>query len=336
MFRCIILCLFVLHVFLTAFSQNNIDYSDLNNWATIPGKDPAHLNKFIKDSTWIKKADVFYIYPTFLVDKKDTIWNISLPDSNHLKTVVKKGIKFQASAWAESGRMFAPLYRQAHIRSYHHLENGGKKALLKAYNDVREAFKFYLKEYNNGRPIIFASHSQGATHVTLLLQEFFDGKDLTDQLITAYIPGIGIDSSTFSSLPMLTKANDINGYVTWNTFKKKLSDKYEMWYKGKKAINPVTWNTSKTASRNLHKGFYYVNSKMYKNAFTTHLIDGGIWITKPKVPFRSLSAALKDYHIGDVNLFWEDIKQNSKARLKTWFKVHKNHLNKNQNKSNPK
>ena len=336
MFRYFITYFFITHVVLILFSQNKIDYSELNNWATFPGKDPAQLNRFIKDSSWIQRADVFYIYPTFLVDKKDTNWNVDHADSNHIKTVVKKGIKFQASAWAESGRMFAPLYRQAHIRSYHNLENGGKKALLKAYDDIRESFKFYLKEHNNGRPIIFASHSQGATHVTLLLQEFFDGKELSDQLIAAYIPGVGVDSSTFSTLPLLTEPKSVNGYVTWNTFKKKLNDKYEMWYKGKKAINPVTWNTSKIANKKFHKGFYYVNGKMYKNAFTTHLIDGGIWITKPKVPFRSLSAALKDYHVGDVNLFWEDIRQNSKERLKNWFNIHSEVINKGQDISSPK
>ena len=73
-----------------------------------------------KDGNWLN-----------LVDKKDTNWNVDISDSNHIKTVVKKGIKFQASAWAESGRMFAPLKRQAHIKSYHNLENGGKNALLK-------------------------------------------------------------------------------------------------------------------------------------------------------------------------------------------------------------
>ena len=58
---------------------------------------------------------------------------------------------------------------------------------------------------------------------------------------------------------------------------------------------------------------------MYKNAFTTYLIDGVIWITKPKFPYKSLSFAMKDYHVGDVNLFWEDIRLNTKHRLVHWF-----------------
>jgi hypothetical protein len=43
---------------------------------------------------------------------------------------------------------------------------------------VKTAFLYYLQHYNNGRPIIIASHSQGATHGKRLLKEFFDGKEL--------------------------------------------------------------------------------------------------------------------------------------------------------------
>ena len=297
-----------------------LNYSLKSNWATLPGNDPANIKDYIQDSSWIKKADVFYVYPTFLVDKKDTSWNADITSSSHRTTVITKAIEFQASAWAEAGRMFVPFYRQAHVRSYHQLENNGRNSLLFAYEDVRAAFLYYLENYNNGRPIIFAGHSQGSTHICLLLKEFFDDKDLSKQLIIAYIPGMGIEKKMFSKIPLLTKYNTIGGYVTWNTFKKKLNkEKYNKWYKGKQVINPVTWDLSKKADRKLHKGFFFSNRKMYKNAFTTYLIDGVIWITKPKFPYKSLSFAMKDYHVGDVNLFWEDIRLNTKHRLVHWF-----------------
>ena len=57
---------------------------------------------------------------------------------------------------------------------------------------------------------------------------------------------------------------------------------------------------------------------MYEQAFHTHLVDGAVWITTPNVPFRSLSVTLQDYHIGDVNLFWEDIRINSKSRVRSF------------------
>ena len=48
-------------------------------------------------------------------------------------------------------------------------------------------------------------------------------------------------------------------------------------------------------------------------------MDGMIWTTLPRFPLRVFAIFRKSYHVGDVNLFWEDIKQNSELRVKTWF-----------------
>ena len=55
--------------------------------------------------------------------------------------------------------------------------------------------------------------------------------------------------------------------------------------------------------------------------FDTHLIDGGIWISTPKWPFQLMSFIMKNYHIGDINLFWEDIRLNAKLRVESYLKL---------------
>lgn len=312
---------------ISCFCMNaqSIDYSDSKNWAVLPSFSNEQLKSYIKDSTWIKKADVFYVYPTLFIDKKDTLWNIDLNEIEQRKKVLNQAVKFQASAWAESGRLFVPFYRQAHIRSYRLLNQGGKEALLLAYSDIKEAFAYYLKNYNQGRPIILAGHSQGSTHLSLLLKEFFDGSSLQKQLVAAYLPGIGIERSMFLSLNLMKNPSENYGFVTWNTFKKRINkEKYTRWYKGKLVINPVTWDLSQYAEKSKHKGFLFWNSKMYRESFSTNLIDGAIWITTPNFPFKYLAARMDDFHLGDVNLFWEDIRVNSKIRLNHWFEDQKN------------
>jgi hypothetical protein len=295
------------------------DYADLFNWAYHPHKITGVLNEYIEDSTWIEKADVFYLYPTFFMDKSDSSWNISIEDEKQREIVADKAVRYQASAWAESGRVFAPYYRQAHLRSYRNLENGGKEALLFAYADVRAAFQHYLQHYNNGRPIILAGHSQGSTHIMLLLKEFFDGQPLQKQLVAAYMPGISVEKDYYKSIKHMTCPNETGGFVVWNTFKKKISEeKYEMWYKGSYAVNPVTWDDSEVAPRKKHQGFLFWNNKMYCHRFKTTLIDGAVWITTPRFPYFFISLKMDDYHLGDVNLFWKDIRENSKLRLKAW------------------
>lgn len=313
------LLLFLTIFFTWSFRAQVTDYGILSNWAVHPSIKNSELNAFISDSTNHSKIDVFYLYPTLFLDKNDPRWNIPVSDSVQQSKVLSSAVKFQASAFAEGGRMFVPFYRQANIRAYRQMENGGKEALLIAYSDIRAAFSHYLKYYNKGRPILLAGHSQGSTHITLLLKEFFDDKPLQKQLIAAYIPGIGLSKDEFCSIQLMTEPTQTGGFVSWNTFKRKISkEKYEMWYKGKCVVNPVTWTLDELAQRSLHKGFLFSNGKLYEKSFNTHLIDGALWISTPHFPYRSLSWTMDDYHIGDVNLFWKDIRENVELRIKSY------------------
>lgn len=297
--------------------SNTVDYSSSNNWAVLPGNYPNNLKEYSVQNPQ-DSIDVFYVYPTLLVSDKDIRWNVSIEDSIQKNKVLNIAVQFQASAWASSGNLFVPYYRQAHIRSYNNLENGGKTALLLAYADVKAAFEYYLKHYNHGRGIILAGHSQGSTHICYLLRDFFDDKPLQKQLVAAYIPGVGLDKNLFKTIPLMIHPDQIGGFVTWNTFKKKFDKKNYKWYKGKVVINPVTWDTTVIAKRELHKGFLYSNGKMYKNCFDTHTDNGVIWISTPHFPYRYIAFLMRNYHSGDVNLFWEDIRENALLRIKNY------------------
>jgi hypothetical protein len=317
--KAILFFAFLFFRIIATFSQS-IDFSQPENWAVQAQKIPGVLIPYLIDTSNLSKADVFYVYPTLFLNKKDERWNISIDDTAFRKRIIDNAVRFQASAWVECGRMFIPFYRQAHIRSYRNLENGGKEALLFAYGDIKAAFQYYLDHFNNGKPIILAGHSQGSTHLTLLLKDFFDGKPLQKQLVAAYLPGIGLKRNEFNTIPLMTSPNQTGGFVSWNTFKRKVNkEKFEMWYKGKAVINPVSWTTEKYASSKEHKGFLFSNNKIYSQSFSTHLIDGAIWISTPHFPYRSMAWTMDDYHIGDINLFWADVKFNAKQRLSNYL-----------------
>lgn len=301
------------------FGQDSlIDYSKQDNWAVLPSFYPEEINEFIKSDP-LTGIDVFYVYPTLILSEKDERWNVPIEDEKQRENVIRSAVRFQASAWANAGELYVPYYRQAHIRSYYNLENGGRNALLLAYSDVKAAFQYYLENYNKGKGIILAGHSQGATHLSLLLKDFFDGKPLQDQLIAAYLPGIGLANEEFKTIKLMTTSSQIGGFVTWNTFKKKFDENFYRWYKGKAVINPVTWDTTNVAVRENHRGFLFSNGKMYSKSFTTNLADGVVWITTPRFPYRYLSFTMKHYHLGDVNLFWEDIRINAIQRSQIYL-----------------
>jgi hypothetical protein len=313
--------LFIIVVVLTccnAIGQSEPDYSIVDNWAVLPDKYPEVLNDFtISKSN--DSVDVFYCYPTLITSKRDKRWNVPIEDKDQQEKVINAAVKYQASAWLSSGNLYVPFYRQAHIRSYYNLDSGGKDALLLAYSDVKAAFGYYLEHYNNGKAIILAGHSQGSTHISMLLKDFFDGKALQDKLIAAYMPGIGIDTNYYQTIKLMDVQAETGGFLAWNTFKKKFDQSNYHFYKGKSVINPVTWDTTSFAPKHEHQGFLFSNGKLYENAFDTHLDDGVIWITTPKFPYRYLSFTMNNYHVGDVNLFWKDIRDNSLIRVKSYF-----------------
>lgn len=315
-----VLLLSLASTFCLAQTNTPVDYSNEDNWAALP-TDSVHIWNNLTDGQPLQSVDVFYVYPTLLTSKKDTRWNYDIDDPQHRKSALTTAVKFQASAFANAGNIYAPYYRQAHIRSYGELESGGRKALLFAYEDVKNAFQYYLNNYNNGNAIILAGHSQGTTQLAQILREFFDNQPLQQQLVAAYLPGIGLDENMYESIPLMTSPNETGGFVTWNTLKKKYDKKtYRKWYKGKAIINPVTWDTTAIAPKSLQKGFLYSNEKMYQQSFETHLVDGAIWITAPKFPFRIMTITMKNYHAGDINLFWEDIRFNSRLRAEKFLK----------------
>lgn len=307
------LCYFLFFSFHLFAQTDSVDYSKQYNWAVLPDNYPVEIQKFGSKSV-NDSIDVFYIYPTLITSKEDVRWNVPIEDSIQQKKILDGVICFQASAWSEAGNMYAPFYRQAHIRSYYNLENGGREALLLAYADVKKAFEYYLEHYNRGKGIILAGHSQGSTHLSFILRDFFDNKPLQKQLVAAYLPGIGFEKDMYKTIPFMSTPDQIGGFVSWNTFKRKIDQKQYKWYKDKAVINPVTWDTTEVARRSLHKGFLFSNGKMYSQSFNTHVGNGIIWITTPHFPYRYLAFTMDHYHVGDVNLFWEDIRENALLR----------------------
>lgn len=310
------------------FLQENIppapDYNQPDSWAVLPGKYTQSFNKFASKRIDTLQADVFYVYPTLITSKKDIRWNAPISDVKQNEKILNKAVLMQASAFATAGKVYVPFYRQAHLRSYSLYKKGGKEAQELAYRDVKQAFNVYLKKYNNGRPIIMVGHSQGTTHVSRLLKDFFDEKPLQEKLIAAYIPGIGIKKNTYSSIPAMNVKNQVGGFISWNTYKKnKFPKKDKNWYSGSVTTNPITWNYDKNTNLSQHKGFLYTNQKIYKRALSVEITDGLVWSSNPKFPFRFFMSFLNNYHAGDINLFWQDIRENVVLRTNTYLAQHK-------------
>ena len=223
-----------------------VDYSNLHYWAAHPWKKDASesvpkplLNTLKQDSL----ADVFFIHPTTLINKKENYWNADIDNLELNKKTDNSAILYQASVFNECCRVFAPRYRQAHIKAFFIKNKEAEMAFEAAYADIKVAFLYYLKNYNNKQPIIIASHSQGTKHAARLLKEFFENKALQKQLVCAYIIGMPIPENYFSNIKPCKDSLATGCFVSWRTFKNGTPQSKLIASEQVKAIviNPLTW-----------------------------------------------------------------------------------------------
>ena len=308
-------------------TDGNPDYTNLDYWAAHPYKwDPSDsipkpLRKnYFKDSV----ADVFFVHPTTLTSSKNSNSNALIDDAEINAKTDYSAILYQASAFNEKCRVFAPRYRQAHYGNYFTDDTmRARKAFEVAYQDVKNAFETYLKKYNNGQPIIIAAHSQGTTHAARLLKEYFEGKILQNKLICAYIIGMPIEENYFKLIKPCTDSMSTGCYVTWRTFKKG--------YEGSEAVqketfkvvvtNPHTWSTDTAYARaSLNIGAVLINfNKVIPSVVDAQVHKNILWTSKPKF-FGNIFLTQDNYHVGDINFFYNNIRQNVKTRIGAFSK----------------
>jgi hypothetical protein len=302
------------------------DFSDLNYWAASPFKaDPSDkVPEDLKNESKDSLADVFFIYPTSYTDPKMEMgWNADIDNQDLNKKTDNRSILYQASVFNKYCRIFSPRYRQANLKAFY---TDDKKAAAQAfelaYEDVKNAFSYYLKNYNHGRPIIIASHSQGTLHAGRLLKEFFVNKPLQNQLVCAYIIGLPVFSDYFTDFKPCEDSASTGCFVSWRTFEKGYVPPYiEKETRKVDVINPLTWTMDTVyASATLNKGGILRNFDKVIPELVDAQIHGNIlWVSKPKF-FGSIFLKTKNYHIVDYNLFYVNIRENAGTRIREFLK----------------
>jgi len=302
-----------------------IDYSNLDKWASHPKKKdsadsiPAPLSLRNQE---VADVDIFFLHPTTYTGKAlEGEWNADINKSKLNERTDNTTIKLQASIFNQVGHIYAPRYRQAHIQAYFEGDKQkSKKVFDLAYSDVRNAFEYYLKNYNNGRPIILASHSQGTTHALRLMKEFVDDKDLESQLVCAYLIGMPVQKNEFQSVSPCNDESDTNCFVSWRTYREGYTPEETEIGDEIAIINPLNWkNNPQLIGQESHKGAILRNfDKVLPNIIESRIYNGMLWTNRPKFPMSFLFKR-KNYHIADMNFFYVDIQENAINRAQTFI-----------------
>jgi len=302
------------------------DYSQLDYWAAHPNKvDPSDSIPLpLKNTLKEKKVDVFFIHPTTFLEEREYGLNNAKIDNDTINYKTDyTSILYQASVFNEEAQIYAPRYRQAHISMYFESDSAKKyNAFNLAYEDVRNAFIYYLEHENKGRPIVIASHSQGTTHSTRLIKEFFDGKPLAKQFVCGYLIGMPVKKNQYEKIEVCMDSTSTGCFVSWRTYREDFSsDIINRLDTTIAVVNPIIWrSTNEIASRELQQGAVLYNfNKIYMHTQGAQAEGNALWVPHPKFPGSFLYRA-KNYHSGDINLFYLDIRKDISRRIEYYLK----------------
>jgi pimeloyl-ACP methyl ester carboxylesterase len=243
------------------------DYDNAYFWVAHPDKNdtsdlvPTALST--RDDLTDKAVDVFFVHSTGFVGPGG--WNSTMESKNSEAQSIEYMLSSMASIFNGCCNIYAPHYREANIQSFMPEKfESGTHALDLAYQDVAEAFEYYLKHFNQGRPFIVVGHSQGTTHALRLLEKKVDNTPLFKQLVAAYVVGYWMPKDKFSRgfeqiLPCI-EASQTGCIVSYDTYGQdgQLDTMVPHWYKTgwessqlddgstkpTLCVNPLSWTDS--------------------------------------------------------------------------------------------
>ena len=298
------------------FEKNSfdLDYDDPKNWSfrCDVNDEREILPKNYKTKNE-KKIDlsVFYIHPTSLFSSQD--WNA---DTSHFvnNDFIKLCIENQASIFAGITDLYAPHYREMHIHSYTDTVNGYKAYDL-AYNDILNAFKYFISNIKTDNYII-ASHSQGTNHAKRLINEYISkNDDIFNRLVLSYLIGMDVSINEIP-IEICEHPKQLNCFLNWRSFSNNYYPKNWNYGPNYVSVNPITFSLDFEESiKKDHMGILLPNQKIYfKKSISAVNKQGLLWVNVPN-NFITKKFISNSYHRADFNLFWVNIRQNLISRF---------------------
>ena len=302
---CLLLALVSCEKDSSAPASPTIDYSDNRCWFE---------NK--QDATG-KDVDLFYVVPTCIWDYTD-----SLGQTRHhmdifnteQRALTDPSIQLAKSVLADSCNFFSPYYRQISMDSWLTLDTALIEERFKlAYQDVADAFHYYMEHDNQGKPFILAGHSQGAKAVIELLKREMT-PDISRKLIATYAIGYTVtpeELAGYSTLRPAQDSIDTDVLIGFNSVTR--PDAVSPLFRDNVVcINPVNWRTDATPATS-YQGFTVAQDT------TIHtLIVTGIDEEQYFIPSVAALLPKGNLHVQEFNLYNEDLRKNVLQRIRAF------------------
>lgn len=308
------------------------NYASRDAWGLLPAKPTA-------PSPSDPPADVFFISPTTFDGGRH--WNAPIDNARADRLFRRVMAPNYAGPFVRVGRLFAPRYRQASLYTLTTLREDARDARKFAYGDVANAFRLYVRDYNQGRPFFIVGVEQGGTlEARLLAEEVATKPDLKARLAGAYMIE-AVTPADSPPLPPCQRRAQAGCLAAWASAfdndigaAQDIQNRSLVWAKGGDLENlngrkPLCFNpllgatTNAPAPAKLGLGAANATGLEWgaRPAFLTRQVsavcrDGVLRISRPKSAMLKPSGSWADRQKAPAyNLFYADLEADAKARV---------------------
>lgn len=334
-------------------------YSSDEFWAAKPGmlSKAEMVPPNISLNQKSKEINCFFIHPTGFFLKE---WNFEISRDTSAFQRTELMLATQVSAFNNMCEIYAPLYRQATFSAIStNQKESSFNALQLAYEDIRDAFQYFLLEFNFEKPFIIAAHSQGSLHAQKLISEPRFKQILKSNMIAAYMIGYPLEEDYIneSGFTKSRSPRDLHTIIQYQTIGKNgRRPRLKFWLPHKNgfelrepkklaSINPISWTDDQSWHQTKCDTFIIPKIKgdnVFLDYHATNRTDGeitelwfpadqeisaklnsaGLLETKGKSIDRILRKDMtntKDLHIWDYQIFWNNLRINLEERTNSFL-----------------
>lgn len=280
---------------------------------------------YADDSMWCCKpekataaADVFYIVSTNIMNsyKEDGTETYIAVLNDDEKAILAKEINYiHNSMFPEDVNFYAPYYHQVTMASLQDttLTTADRVKLSdQVAKEVLDAFNYYMKNYNNGRPFILAGYSQGSIQAKNILTQM--PEEQLQSMVAAYMMGFGINAQALASpnIRPATGATDTGVTVAFTSVAN-IGAKYGFINDSQICINPINWRTDTVSA-----DFVYDGELLTAHVDTANhvvIVDGFHYENHDTQQWSINPWSKENYHNFEIYFYVPSIRQNVLDRI---------------------
>lgn len=297
-----------------AKEKSSLDYSKPGMWVCF------------NDGGGAKDSDCFLVSPTsYVAGAKSN--NMAVNDPTAKPSFIG-AVNENKGVYSDRCSVYSPFYRQASIESYSMDKSESEKIFDTAYSDVENAFLYYIKNCNHGKPLVLAGFSQGADMCIRLLKDHGNDPAVRKVLVACYAIGWRVTDEDVARYPHLKTAqgeDDTGVIIAYDCEAGDVKSSLVVPEGTRtRSINPLNWKTDSTpADKTLNKGSVMKDGQMKEQLIGCRIDPdrGTLKVTDVAAddyPPGPSCFAKGEYHIYDVRFFYQNLKENVAVRLKAF------------------